>query len=94
MTIPRSVQQELEQRDEMILALEMLTVDQACRLLALEAVLRASLSPENPPDAARIEAHIVSAVERFRQHFEGESMTGFTDRARRMAAEFLDSDGA
>ncbi|HJN60825.1 MAG TPA: hypothetical protein QF630_07260 [Alphaproteobacteria bacterium] len=39
MSIARNIQAELEKRDELILALELLMVDQACRLLALEAVV-------------------------------------------------------
>ena len=39
MEIAQSVQKELAKRDEIILALEMLIVDQASRLLALEAVM-------------------------------------------------------
>ena len=35
MSIPKNIEAELEKRDELILALEMLMVDQACRLLAL-----------------------------------------------------------
>ena len=89
MTIPRNVQEELEKRDELILALELLVVDQACRLLAAEAVLRALVPPRRKPARAKIEAHIEEAAERFRQRFEGESVAGFTDRAKRIAADLV-----
>ena len=39
MPISRELQTELEKRDELILALEMLAVDQASRLLAIEAIV-------------------------------------------------------
>ncbi len=89
MTIPRTIQEELEKRDELILALELLVVDQACRLLATEAVLRALVPPRRKPATAEIEAHIEEAAERFRQRFEGESVAGFTDRAKRIAADLV-----
>ena len=79
MTIPRNIQEELEKRDELILALELLVVDQACRLLAAEAVLRELVPPKRKPSQEKIEAHIGEAAERFRQRFEGESIAGFTD---------------
>lgn len=89
MSIPRNIQEELEKRDELILALELLVVDQACRLLAAEAVLRELVPPERKPAAARVEAHIEEAAECFRQRFEGESVAGFTDRAKRIAADLV-----
>ena len=78
MPIPRNIQEELEKRDELILALELLVVDQACRLLAAEAVLRELIPPQRKPSQEKIEAHIAEASERFRQRFEGESVAGFT----------------
>ena len=89
MPIPRNIQEELEKRDELILALEMMVVDQACRLLAAEAVLRELVPPKRRPSQEKIEAHIVEAAERFRQRLEGESVAGFTDRAKRIAAELV-----
>lgn len=89
--VPSSVQREFDKRDETILALEMLTVDQACRLLALEAVLRELLPARKKPSAARIDAHIATAAARFRDRFEGASVAGFTDRAKRIAAELVGS---
>ena len=91
MNIPRDIQRELDRRDELILALEMLTVDQACRLLAVEAVLRELVPPRKKPSRARIEAYIAGAGDRFRQRFEGESVMGFTDRAKRIAAELVEA---
>ena len=61
MTIPRNIQAELEKRDELILALELLVVDQACRLLAAEAVLRELVPPGEAPAPEKIEAHIANA---------------------------------
>lgn len=87
MNVPRNIQEELEKRDDLILALEMLTVDQACRLLALEAIVRELTPAKKKFDKKKIEAHIESAADRFRQHFEGESVEGFTDRAKRIAGE-------
>jgi hypothetical protein len=87
LNVPRGIQQELEKRDDLILALEMLTVDQACRLLALEAVMRELVPAKKKFNAKKIDAYIESAADRFRQHFEGESVDGFTDRAKRIAAE-------
>ena len=89
MPIPRDIQQELDKRDELILALELLVVDQACRLLAVEAVLRALVPPTGKPDEEKIEAYVAAAAMRFRQRFEGESVAGFTERARRIAAELV-----
>ena len=37
--LPQALTKQLEQRDERILALELLLVDQASRLLAVEAIL-------------------------------------------------------
>lgn len=89
--VPPNVQRELDRRDETILALEMLTVDQACRMLALEAVLRALLPQRKKLSAEKIDAHIAAAAARFRDRFEGASVAGFTDRAKRIAAELVGS---
>ncbi len=86
MGIPQNIKGELEKRDELILALEMLMVDQACRLLALEAVVvnMAATGMVKPGD---VKARIAQESKRFQQHFEGESMTGFVERAQRIAKE-------
>ena len=89
--VPPNVQREFDKRDETILVLEMLTVDQACRLLALEAVLRALLPARKKPSTARIDAYIAAAAARFQDRFEGDSIAGFTDRAKRIAAELVGS---
>ena len=89
MPIPRNIQEELEKRDELILALELMVVDQACRLLAAEAVLRELVPPKRKPSQEKIDAHIAEAAERFRQRFEGESVAGFTDRAKHIAADLV-----
>ena len=84
MEISRSMQAELQKRDETLLAMEMLIVDQACRLLALESILlqlpgAKAVSREAVKDRIRREAA------RFQDHFEGTGMSGFIERAQRIA---------
>ena len=86
MAVPQSIKEELERRGELILALEMLTVDQACRLLALEAIV-ASIPAAKKVKSADVKAHIAEQSKRYRRHFEGQSLSGFTERAERMAKE-------
>ena len=86
MAVPNNMQQELEKRDELILALEMLTVDQASRLLALEALV-VNMAAAKKVKAADIKAHITKQSKRFHQHFEGDSLKGFTERAERIAKQ-------
>ena len=86
MAVPQSIKEELERRGELILALEMLTVDQACRLLALEAIV-ASIPAAKKVKSADVKAHIAEQSKRYRRHFEGQSLGGFTERAERMAKE-------
>ena len=93
MAVPQSIKEELEKRGELILALEMLTVDQACRLLALEAVL-ASIPAANRVKAADVKAYIDEQSKRYRKHFEGQSLSGFSARAERIAAELTASPKA
>ena len=86
MSIPRNMQEELEKRDEIILALEMLMVDQACRLLALEAVV-VNMAEAKNVKAADVKSRIAQESKRFHQHFEGEGMSGFIERAQRIAKD-------
>jgi hypothetical protein len=86
MAVPKNMQQELEKRDELILALEMLTVDQASRLLALEALV-VNMAAAKKVKAADIKSHITKQSKRFHQHFEGDSLKGFTERAERIAKQ-------
>ena len=86
MAVPQSIKEELERRGELILALEMLTVDQACRLLALEAIV-ASIPAAKKVKSADVKAYIAEQSKRYRRHFEGQSLGGFTERAERMAKE-------
>ena len=86
MSIPRNLQVELERRDDIILALEMLIVDQACRLLALEAVV-ANMAEARNVKASDVQARIAQESKRFQQHFEGEGMSGFVERAQRIAKD-------
>lgn len=86
MSIPSNMQAELEKRDELILALEMLMVDQACRLLALEAVV-VNMAGSGNVKAADVKARIAQESKRFQQHFEGEGLSGFVDRAQRIAKQ-------
>jgi hypothetical protein len=90
MGLSRELRDELARRDDTILALEMLCVDQACRLLALEALLlHGGVADESSRDS--IMAHIAAGEERFRIHFEGSGLSGFIQRAQRMADELLAS---
>jgi hypothetical protein len=86
MAVPQNIKEELERRGELILALEMLTVDQACRLLALEAIV-ASIPAAKKVKSDDVKAHIAEQSKRYRRHFEGQSLSGFTERAERMAKE-------
>lgn len=86
MAVPKSIQEELEKRGELILALEMLTVDQACRLLALEAVV-ANIPAARKAKAADVKAYIAEQSQRYSKHFAGQSLSGFAERAERIAGE-------
>jgi|TARA_B100000315_G_C14387406_1_gene500306 uncharacterized protein YukE len=86
MGISRDLQAELEKRDDLILALEMLMVDQACRLLALEAVV-VNMAGTDKVKAADVKARIAQESKRFHRHFEGESLSGFIDRSQRIAKQ-------
>ena len=63
----KAIQKELEKRDDLILALEMLTVDQACRLLALESVVTSMVGIKSvkPID---VRAQIKERSKRFKNH--------------------------
>ncbi len=89
MSIPRNVQEELERRDDIILALEMLMVDQACRLLALEAVV-VNMEEAQNVKTTDVKARIAQESKRFHKHFEGEGMSGFVERSQRIAKELSD----
>ena len=84
--LPRSVKEELQKRDDHLLALEMLIVDQSSRLLALEAVV-ASMSPVGQVQVDEVKQRIAAGAERFRARFE--SISGFTERTQRIAEEWL-----
>ena len=84
--LPQDLKKQLEQRDERILALELLLVDQASRLLAVEAIL-ANMAEVADLPAAAIDERIGSEGQRFLTHFE--SVTGFVQRARALAARLL-----
>ena len=86
MGISRDMQAELEKRDALILALELLMVDQACRLLALEAVV-VNMAGTDKVKAADVKARIAQESKRFHQHFEGESLSGFVERSQRIAKQ-------
>ena len=90
MSIPQNIKGELEKRDELILALEMLMVDQVCRLLALEAVV-VNMAEAGNVKAGDVKARIAQESKRFQQHFEGEGMTGFVERAQRIAKQLSSS---
>ncbi len=84
--LSRTLRQELERRDETILALEMLVVDQASRLLALEALVLETMA-DGAADLPAIKRRIGVAAERFRERFE--AIEGFAERAQRIAGEML-----
>lgn len=86
MSIPRNMQEELKKRDEIILAMEMLMVDQACRLLALEAIV-VNMADARNVKLADVKARVTQESKRFHQHFEGEGMSGFIERAQRIATD-------
>ena len=90
MSIPSNMRAELEKRDELILALEMRLVDQACRQLALEAV-GVNMAEAGKVKAADVKARIAQESKRIQQHFEGEGVTGIVARAQRLALELKDS---
>lgn len=82
----RALHEQLEQRDERILALELLLVDQASRLLAVEAIL-ANMVELADISAAAVDERIDSEGKRFLNHFE--SIGGFVERARTLARQLL-----
>lgn len=88
MEISRQLQKEFDKRDEMILALEMLTVDQACRLMALEAIVL-STDKSGKISKKNVNSRITAAAERFHTHFEAASVEGFVERAHRIANEII-----
>lgn len=83
---PRTPRKELEERDERILALELLLVDQASRLLAVEAIL-ANMPHVAEISTAAVAERIEGEGKRFLTHFE--SVTGFVERARIIAGQLL-----
>ena len=88
MNDPDAIEKELEKRDELILALEMLTVDQACRLLALESVVT-SMADIKSVNVKDVRAKIKEKSKRFKNHFEGKSITGFIERSQRISDELI-----
>jgi len=82
----RALKKQLEQRDERILALELLLVDQASRLLAVEAIL-ANMPGVANISAAAVDERIDGEGKRFLTHFE--SVAGFVERARTIARQLL-----
>ena len=95
MPVPREFQTELEKRDEMILALEMLAVDQASRLLAIEAIVvnfvgeGLNLVGERLTIGDSVKDWIERESGRYRARFE--SISGFTERAQRIANDLMNA---
>ena len=87
----RRLREELEQRDDTILALEMLVVDQASRLLALESLVLEALAGRDV-SAAAVRRRVAEAAERFRASFE--RIEGFAERSQRIATELIDAGTA
>ncbi len=88
MPISREIHTELQKRDELILALEMLAVDQASRLLAIEAIV-VNLVGERSTIRHSVKEWIERESGRYRARFE--SVTGFTERAQRIANELINA---
>lgn len=84
--VNRALREELEKRDERILALELLLVDQASRLLAVEAVI-ANTHEISHVSVDAVNRTIVSEGPRFLAHFE--SISGFVERAQGLAGRLL-----
>ena len=84
--LSRRLQMELEKRDDTILALEMLVVDQASRLLALESLVLEAMAGRDV-SAAAVRQRVAEAAERFRASFE--RIEGFAERSQRIAAELI-----
>lgn len=84
--LSRALREELERRDDMILALELLVVDQASRLLALESLVLEAMA-EDEIDLLAVQARVAESAERFRASFE--AIEGFAERAQRIAGEML-----
>ena len=89
MEIAQSVQKELAKRDEIILALEMLVVDQASRLLALEAVM-SNLQQVQNISFRNVNDYIEEESSRYKKYMQGEGLSDFIERANRVANDFLD----
>lgn len=88
MEMSRSLQAELHKRDETMLAMEMLIVDQACRLLALESVVLHLPAAGDVP-LSEVKERISREAARFQEHFEGSGLSGFIDRAQRIAEKLV-----
>ena len=85
------LRKELETRDELSLALEMLVVDQATRLLALEAIVN-RLAATKDVDLKAVRKWIAEEGKRSRTRFE--NISGFVERSQRIAAELVEKSGA
>jgi hypothetical protein len=89
--LPRRIKEELDRRDDTLLALELLVVDQASRLLALESLVLKALAREEI-DLAAVALRVREAAERFRSSFE--RIEGFAERAQRIAGELIEEASA
>ena len=90
MVIAKNIQDELATRDEIILALEMLTVDQASRLLALEGILD-QIIKDSKFDTNEVHRVIAERSGRFKKHLEGGGLKGFVERAQGVASDILEA---
>lgn len=91
MELSRSMQAELQKRDETLLAMEMLIVDQACRLLAVESILL-QLPGVKAVSLEAVMGRIRREAVRFQEHFEGSGVSGFVERAQRIAETMVAAD--
>ena len=85
-----SLAKELELRDEKILALEMLVVDQSCSLLVLQGLLLQAMRPDWV-DYERLDQDIDRLGLTLSGRFE--SVTGLVERSKRMARSLMAPKG-
>tara|TARA_B100001142_G_C13924301_1_gene496682 strand:+ start:239 stop:526 length:288 start_codon:yes stop_codon:yes gene_type:complete len=88
MEIARAVQEELAKRDEIILALEMLVVDQASRLLALESIV-VNMESASEVSIDNVKERISGESSRFKAYLQGDGLSGFLQRAHGVAEKLI-----
>lgn len=84
----QDLEAKLETQSELLMALEMLTVEQTCRMLALESIV-VHLMDGKAMDIEAIKRHIADQAPRYQKNFEGSGLSGFIERAQGFAKEFV-----